>query len=288
MTALHRGRPLRRWLAVGLLGGLIGVGGAEAVDPAPVLTVNGQPASERELSLALGARFSRQAPATREALAAARAQALDDLARQIALAQAAQAMGLADDPDIKGELSYYRSGVLAKAFRERQAAMNPVTPADLDNEYRLGRKTIMEYPLQHILLAQEAQARNVIRRLDAGESFDELARLLSVDRRSSEQGGSLGWIRLEDFPSYPLADAVLALKPGRHGATPLRGEHGWHVVRITEAPRPVRNAPAVTALPKPTQDALRARAASRKLDAAEAKVLAKAAIRRSDTTAQLR
>ncbi len=48
-----------------------------------------------------------------------------------------------------------------------------------------------EVSVRHIVLADEAAARDVIARLDAGASFADLARKRSVDKESRRQGGLL-------------------------------------------------------------------------------------------------
>jgi len=45
----------------------------------------------------------------------------------------------------------------------------------------------------HILVKKQSEALSIIERLEKGESFDKLAKELSIDRGSGKKGGNLGF-----------------------------------------------------------------------------------------------
>lgn len=245
------------------------------------MLVNQEPIQAAEIQLALGAALAQRPPSSREDLRLAEQRVRADLARDHALAQVAVASGLDQDPTVRGQLAYYRTAVLAKAFREQQRHLNSVSDAEVRAEYATaadGVSGIREYHLQHILLAQERQARKIIARLGKKEDFAQLARLSSADSTSAAAGGDLGWVRQEDFDDYRFADALRKLKPGQYAAEPLPGPSGWHILRLQEAPRAPAEVLAFDKLPAGLKDKLRKRAAQRKLDRAEADIVNRAAI----------
>jgi peptidyl-prolyl cis-trans isomerase D len=88
---------------------------------------------------------------------------------------------------------------------------------------------------RHILLSgenAEARAASVQQRLRDGEDFASLARELSADEATQQEGGDLGW-----FPRgimLPAFDAVaFSLEPGAVGG-PVETERGWHVIEVQE------------------------------------------------------
>ncbi len=54
--------------------------------------------------------------------------------------------------------------------------------------------TLEQVRVRQILVGTEEEARSVLERLDAGEDFGELARELSLDEATKEEGGERGWV----------------------------------------------------------------------------------------------
>jgi [acyl-carrier-protein] S-malonyltransferase len=84
--------------------------------------------------------------------------------------------------------------------------------------------------VRHILLADEAASHEVLRRLEAGEPMDEIARMASTDPGSRQDGGYLGAVRRGELAG-PLEDALFAAEVGAI-VGPCKTEHGWHVARV--------------------------------------------------------
>ncbi len=83
---------------------------------------------------------------------------------------------------------------------------------------------------RHILVATEQEALDVIAALNAGDSFAELARAVSTDTGSGEQGGELGWAAASNYVTE-FADAV---RTGEIGAIlgPVQTQFGYHVIQV--------------------------------------------------------
>lgn len=72
-------------------------------------------------------------------------------------------------------------------------------------------------------------ANEVIKKLKAGEKFEDLAKQYSKDSTSSNEGGSLGKINRGDYDDEVL-EALNALKVGTYSTTPFKSTYGYHVL----------------------------------------------------------
>lgn len=91
-----------------------------------------------------------------------------------------------------------------------------------------------ERKLSAILVHTRAEIEAAIAALDAGQPFAAVARAHSLDERSAEQGGELGFIGREAAPGLHIpAEVFKTLSVGQISA-PLRAGRSWHVVRFTE------------------------------------------------------
>ena len=76
----------------------------------------------------------------------------------------------------------------------------------------------------------EARAMDVLARLDAGESFEDLAAEVSEDPGTSGQGGDLGWL---SRGTGAFQDAVFDMELGELRG-PVKSEFGYHIIRLDD------------------------------------------------------
>ena len=85
------------------------------------------------------------------------------------------------------------------------------------------------YKVSHILVPHQYEAEDLLKRLQKGEAFEELARKHS-SCPSASNGGDLGTLRLgqavEDFE-----EAALVLSPGETSSKPVRTRFGYHILK---------------------------------------------------------
>ena len=74
-------------------------------------------------------------------------------------------------------------------------------------------------------------AKEVIKALDKGEKFEDLAKKYSKDEDTSKKGGSLGKINVGDYTSE-VVDAAKELKVGTYTTTPVKSSYGYHIVYL--------------------------------------------------------
>lgn len=80
--------------------------------------------------------------------------------------------------------------------------------------------------------AAEAEAAEVLQRLEAGEDFAELAAEVSDDIGTRNFGGDLGFMVPGDFAG-PFEDALFGMEIGEI-AGPVETEFGYHIIRLEE------------------------------------------------------
>ena len=91
-----------------------------------------------------------------------------------------------------------------------------------------------ERKLNAILVHTRAEIEAAVAALDAGQPFAEVARAHSLDKRSAELGGELGFIGREAAPSLHIPAEVFNTLPLGEISAPLRAGRSWHIVRFTE------------------------------------------------------
>lgn len=84
----------------------------------------------------------------------------------------------------------------------------------------------------HILVKHQYEAEDILKLLQKGASFEEMARKFSTCP-SAAQGGDLGKFKFgrmdEDFE-----DAAFVLAIGETTAKPVRTKFGYHIIKRTE------------------------------------------------------
>jgi len=90
----------------------------------------------------------------------------------------------------------------------------------------------------HILILDEDDATAAARkaeelklRLEAGESFADLAAQYSADTGSAGNGGDLGWLGIGDSPAPEFEAALFALQPGGT-SEPVQTPFGYHLIKL--------------------------------------------------------
>lgn len=131
------------------------------------------------------------------------------------------------EEDVRQQLEAgIRAEKLQARFAERQDVpeerLREVYAEREEAEYRVAKAS-------HILVESEETAQEVLDRLEAGESFEDLAREISIDAYSSENGGALG-----EQPRGTYVEAFEeALWNSEKGDIlgPIETQFGYHIIR---------------------------------------------------------
>lgn len=92
------------------------------------------------------------------------------------------------------------------------------------------------YPIQigasHILVTDEAKAKDLLKKVKSGEDFKKLAEANSIDKASAKNGGSLGLFpRGVMVPEFEKA--AFALKVGEVSEV-VQSKFGYHIIKVDE------------------------------------------------------
>lgn len=127
---------------------------------------------------------------------------------------------------------YYNQYYRQAYFDEVEAGM-PNLEKDTKAFYdaNLDSFKVDEVTASHILVAEEATAKEVLAKLQAGEKFEDLAKQYSIDG-SKDSGGSLGTFGRGEMVKE-FEDAAFALKPGEISDV-VKSEFGYHIIKVTD------------------------------------------------------
>ena len=110
-----------------------------------------------------------------------------------------------------------------------------MTDEALKKEYRtLAKKNkgLDEIRARHILVQTQKKAKKLIKLVNTGQNFAELAKKNSVGR-TARRGGDLGWFARGEM-TKPVSDAAFKLKVGQVTKNPIKSDFGWHVIKLEE------------------------------------------------------
>ncbi len=93
-------------------------------------------------------------------------------------------------------------------------------------------KTFKEFNASHILVNEEDEAFQIIKKLENKSKFSELAKSYSVGP-SKEKGGNLGWFRSGQMVKE-FEEAILKLKKGTITKKPVKTRFGYHIIMLND------------------------------------------------------
>ena len=156
---------------------------------------------------------------------------LDQLVQQTALEQSMDGkLTRRDTLHLENEERGYVSARALEAV-VRGAVTDAVLQAAYDARFKDAAPQT-EYNAAHILVADEAKAKELLAELEAGADFAELAKTNSTDTGSGAAGGDLGWFGL-GMMVKPFEEAVVAAELGKV-AGPVQSDFGFHLILVKE------------------------------------------------------
>ncbi|WP_077959921.1 peptidylprolyl isomerase [Ensifer adhaerens] len=223
---------LKTLAAAALVAAMAVHGGARAEDADPVVAkVGGEEVRQSELNLALGGLDPQLQQMPEEQKRAAALSAIIDVKL---LSATAEKEGLQDDATFKQRVAYLTERELHNAYFKKHV-VDAITKDEVKARYD---KEIAAIPVQeevkarHILVKTEDEAKEIIKELDAGKSFVELAKAKSTDPNKND-GGDLGYFtKGRMVPEFETA--VFTLEKGAYTKTPVKTQFGFHVILVED------------------------------------------------------
>ena len=211
--------------------GMLPVAQAADAAVAAVATVNGKPIKQSLLDFIVKD-------------AGSHGQKIDDNTRSIIVSklisnelvyQEAQRQGLDKQSDFIAREELAKRELLVNAYLQDYLKKNPVSEADIKSAYEKFKTEVgdKEYSARHILVATEAEAKDIIAQLAKGGDFAKIAKEKSKDTGSKDKGGDLGWFSPGGMVKS-FGDAVVKLQKGLYTTIPVQTQFGWHVIKLED------------------------------------------------------
>ncbi len=216
------------WLLVAAFIGLVPLPAA-AADDTVVARVNGFDIKQSDLDFAaseVGTRLATLPVGDRQRVL------LQYVIENELMAGAGQTDNLDKTDTFPNRVKYHERRALRDAFFDVKIS-GAVTEADakkIFDEQIVEVKPQQEVHARHILVATEAEAKEVAERLKKGEDFAVIAKEKSKD--TGAEGGDLGFFTRGQMLK-PFEDAAFALDVGQI-SEPVQTQFGWHIIKVEE------------------------------------------------------
>ena len=164
------------------------------------------------------------------------AAALDNLVSGKALQVMARKQGLDRDPVVARQMQTAADEVLQRALLVK-TVLPLVTEENIKSQYDkdyASKPGEPEVHARHILVDSEAKAKDIIKQLQGGAKFEDLAKKYGDPKDpASAAGGDLGTFKKADMlPEF--SDAAFKLKKGEYTQAPVHTRYGWHVIQVLD------------------------------------------------------
>ena len=212
-----------------LLAAMLPVTGFAAEEP--VAIVNGKPITLKTYEIFLRQLQAEQPNANHSGN---RQLVINELVNRELIYQDAVKKKLDKDPEVAFALEQLRKNTMIQANVGKVANSVDVSDAKLKKEYdeKIVKADVSEYKARHILLKTEADAKAVIKELDGGAVFSDVAKAKSTGPTGPE-GGDLGWFKAGQMVP-PFAQALTKMKKGTYSKQPVQTQFGWHVILLED------------------------------------------------------
>lgn len=209
--------------------GVPAVQAKESPDDTVVATVNGTKILKKDVMATLGT-LSVKPEDTERAFPVV----LDQMVNDKLIDEATAKADIEKDPVFQQRLAETKSQLVKTMYLEK-FLKDKITDKSVKAEYdkfKKENKGKQEVHARHILLSTEEEAKQVIKELDGGAKFQELA-----EKRSSgptaKTGGDVGYFaKGEIIPEF--SDAAFKLKKGQYTKEPVKSQFGWHVILVED------------------------------------------------------
>lgn len=158
---------------------------------------------------------------------------LERLIEQTLILQEAEKTGVYQKDEFVKQLEMIKEN-LAYQFTLNDVVEKELSKDVLMEEYKKILPSL-KHPIvhaRHILLKTEEDAKAVIKELDTGKDFIELAKTKSTGP-SASNGGDLGYFK-QDQMVKEFATAAFAMETGAYSKEPVKTQFGYHVIKVED------------------------------------------------------
>lgn len=148
--------------------------------------------------------------------------------------KAVEGVRLKNDPQVKEQLEAARENIVRNVYINNEVTKR-VTPERITEAYEAYKANfpdVQEARASHILVEKASEARALIKQLNDGADFAELAKENSQDATAAN-GGDLGYfLKTDVVPAF--GDAAFTLEPGSYTKSPVKSEFGYHIIKTAD------------------------------------------------------
>lgn len=158
---------------------------------------------------------------------------IDNLVVEELFVQEAEKTGVSKDKEYLSALDRARRQILAQRYLQK-TIQPKITDGNVKSFFDKNKAKYSqdEVHAQHVLLKDEAEAKEVYGKAKAGEDFETLAKKYSKDPSAATNGGDLGFFtRTRMVPQF--ADKAFSMSKGEI-SEPVKSPFGWHVIKMIE------------------------------------------------------
>ena len=140
------------------------------------------------------------------------------------------------NPDYQMQLDLAKQQIILGVLFEDINKKTQPSDADVAKEYervKTQQGESKQYKARHILVKEEAEAKQVLADLQSGGDFAKIAAEKSADPGSKDNGGQLEWSEAEAFVQ-PFGEALKALKKGELTKEPVKTDYGFHIIELQD------------------------------------------------------
>ena len=143
-------------------------------------------------------------------------------------------INLDSDPEVQKQMELAKENIVRGVYIQK-LVKNKMTEERLKTayeQYKTSFPSIDEVKASHILVKDESAAKDLIKKLDEGADFAELAKANSSDATAAK-GGELGYFAQTDVVP-PFAEAAFKTDPGTYTKKPVKSDFGYHIIKVED------------------------------------------------------
>ena len=192
-----------------------------------IVLVNGKPITKSELMFIK----KNQGNNYNESLA------IDNLVRMKLLAQEAIRMNVNKQTDYSTRKELAELNMLSNLMISEKLKSFKPTEEDFKKEYALLQSELgdKEYSVRQIIVDNESDANDIIKRLNNGADFKNLAKEKSKEFATKDNGGLINrWLN-KSSTAKNFYDILSNLQKGKYSTTPIKSNFGYHIIYLEDS-----------------------------------------------------
>ncbi len=162
-------------------------------------------------------------------------KALNDLIKEKLLYKGALSKGYDKNQKVIDELNKIKRGLILREYVQDLFSVDiPVSDEEVINYFN-EHKSEYDKPervrVSHIVTSDKAQAEQLLKKINEGANFKDLAKSNSLDTTSNYKGGDLGYIERGRMPAS-FDEAAFSMKKEGDISEIIKTEKGYHLIKL--------------------------------------------------------